>query len=195
MLVALLGAERVCLDVHDFPGRLVEGLEVCTALWIRVVEALLARTPRFHNGYVNRMRIWSPGAGVLFQEDMSVLLSPMAYARFVLPADTRICERFPYAMIHLHSAGLHIVEALLGVQPLAGVQVVMDEMGPSLQELLPSLVAVQSANKPLVVYQEYEPRSFTELLARLDPRGLCVTAHVMSRREGREALRLRGAGR
>jgi hypothetical protein len=191
MLVALLGSERVCLDVHDAPGRVMEGLGVCTKVWIHVVEALLARIPMFHNGCVNRMRIWSPGEGVLFQEDMSILLSPEAYRRFVLPFDTRICERFRYAMIHLHSASLHTLEALLGVRSLAGVQVVMDEMGPPVQELLPYLLAVQSANKPLVVYQEFEPRSFAQLLSKLDHKGLCVTAHVGSLGEAEEALRLR----
>jgi len=144
---------------------------------------------------VNRMRIWSPGRGVLMQEDASVLLSPEAYRHFVMPCDIRICQHYPYVMMHLHSVGLHVLGAMLEIEELAGVQVVVDEMGPKLEELLPRLVAVQSAGMPLVLYHEFEQRTFAAILAGLDHAGLCVTARVQSLDEGKRALCLRTGNR
>lgn len=188
MAAALRGTERLCLDTYDRPEKLRELLAICTDIWIEVVDAVLDRIRPFQGGYVNRMRIWSPGRGVLSQEDASVFLSPTAYRRFVMPCDVRICRHYPYVMIHLHSAGLHVLDAMLEIEELAGVQAVVDQTDPQLEEFLPRLAAVQAHDMPLVLYDEFKPRSFAAILAALDRAGLCLTAKVHSPAEGTQVI-------
>lgn len=69
---------------------------------------------------------WAPGATVETAEDASFLTSLDAHRRFVVPVHRRFGARFPYTIVHLHSAQLHTVENLLDLPEVAAIQVTPD---------------------------------------------------------------------
>jgi hypothetical protein len=84
-------------------------------------------------------------------------------------------EAFDYVVIHLHSIGLHVVDDLLSLDRLAGIQVLVDPSGPSVGELIPELAKIQG-RKPLIVEGEFAEEEVNLLLSNLSPAGLFVGA-------------------
>lgn len=171
----LLGDEQLCLALYDHPIELKRLLSLCTDLSIEVARAELASIPRFHGGYCTKSGIWTPGTTILTQEDHSVLFSLSHFREFILPHQMRTIEAFDYTVIHLHSIGLRVVDDLLSLDKLAGIQVLVDPSGPSVEELIPDLAKIQE-RKPLMVEGEFTEEEVELLLSNLSPRGLFVGA-------------------
>lgn len=170
-----LGDEQLCFASYDHPTELKRLLSSCTDLSIEVAQTQLAVIPRFHGGYCTKFGIWTPGTTILTQEDHSVLFSSSQFRKFILPCQARIVEVFDYTVIHLHSIGLHLLDDLLSLDKLAGIQVLIDPSGPSVEELIPDLAKIQE-RKPLIVEGEFTEEAVELLLSNLSPRGLFVGA-------------------
>lgn len=175
MAASLLGDEQFCLAFYDHPTELKKLLSLCTDLSIEVAQAQLGVVPKFHSGYCTKFGIWAPAMSILTQEDHSVLFSPALFKEFILPCQARVVEAFDYVVIHLHSIGLHVVDDLLSLDRLAGIQVLVDPSGPSVGELIPELAKIQE-RKPLVVEGEFTEEEVNLLLSNLSPNGLFVGA-------------------
>ena len=177
MMVALRGAQRLCLDLYDFPDEVGRLAEICADIWVEVNKMVLDRIPSFQGGYCSGlMQLWAPGHSVVYQEDASVLLSPSMYREFLLPCDRRIAESFEHCMIHLHSAALHVLDDLLEVDPLAAVQVAFDPSGPSIDQLVPILAKIMQ-RKPLLilgVMGDLAPSDLELVISSLPAEGLCL---------------------
>jgi hypothetical protein len=177
MMVALRGAERLCLDFYDYPAEVGRLAEICTDIWIEVNKMVLGIIPAFHDGYCSGlMQVWAPGQAAVFQEDASIFLSPSMYREFLLPCDRRIAENFEHSMIHLHSAALHVVDDLLDVDPLTAIQVAFDPSGPSLEQLMPVFAKIME-RKPLLilgVMGDLAPGDIDRIAGSLPAAGLCL---------------------
>lgn len=188
MVSGLLGHDRMCALVFDDPARLRELLQVCTQVWMQVAQAQWARIPAFEGGFCCGMRrVWAPGTTVLNQEDASVLISPRAYADLVLESDSRIFEAFEYPMMHLHSAGLHIVDPLLAAGGLRALEVDIDPGGPAVEQMLPVFRRIQKVTS-LHLYGSLAPEDIRILLDGLDPRGLCLEVRVATEAQAGQIL-------
>jgi hypothetical protein len=188
MVSGLLGHNRMCALVLDDPARLKELMQACTQVWLQVARAQWARIPRFEGGFCCGMRrVWAPGTTALNQEDASVLISPRAYADLVLESDSRIFEAFEYPMMHLHSAGLHVIDSILGVRALRAVEVDIDPGGPPVSHMLPVFRKIQEVTS-LHLYGELAPADIRSLLNTLDHRGLCLEVRVATEAQARQTL-------
>jgi hypothetical protein len=131
---AVLGPEMMSFAMYDHPAELRRFLETATALFIEILYAQLERMPKIEGGHVNPFGIWAPGTVVRTQCDASAFLSPKQYQEWYLPYDARISEAVDYAVIHLHSCSLHVVDALLTVDKPQAIQVTL-ETGPNVPTL------------------------------------------------------------
>ena len=131
------------------------------------------RIPLWEGGYVGYYGVWAPAFAATTQNDCSVSVSPSTYGNLMLPADQVTIERWEYGLFHLHSAGLHQLDHVLGQLHGRAVNVTIDPSGPSLEELLPILERVQERHVPLhvLVFSREHARLVEQCL---QPHGLAI---------------------
>ncbi len=173
ILGAARGATDMLLDLYDRPEELARLADVCADVWIAVTRRLAEIVPPWHGGYVSQAGIWAPTYSVLPQDDASTSVSRRMYLDVMAKADRRVAHAWTASIFHLHSAGLHIVDEVLGLLRGRALNVVIDGSGPTLEELLPTLVHVQDAGAPLHVmaFSESDARG---VVTGLQAKGLAV---------------------
>jgi hypothetical protein len=174
---AVLGPELMCLSMYDNPRALRRFLEEVTDTFIEILRAQLDRIPSIEGGYVNPFGIWAPGTVARTQCDASVLLSPQQYAEWFLPYDERISKAADYAIIHLHSCSLHVVEPLLASERPQAIQVTL-ETGPTvptLTDMIPTFGEILT-RKSLIVDGPLSRGEVECLQRELPSDGLCIRA-------------------
>ena len=72
------------------------------------------------------------------------------------PLDRRVAQTWPNPIFHLHSAGLHVLDAVVELlggpadgQTRRALNVDLDPSGPPMDRLLPLLAGVQARGVPL----------------------------------------------
>jgi hypothetical protein len=81
-------------------------------------------------------------------------------------------QRFPYTLVHLHSAQLHTVPSLLEIEEIAAIQITPD-FGEDLVPHLP-LMAQILERKPLLVHGVMDVDSARTMMRALPWRGLAL---------------------
>jgi hypothetical protein len=174
ILAAIRGYDRFCVDFYQNPEQVNNAIEFCTHLWVEVAKTMLDIIPPYDEGYTpSRLELWAPGKIIRLQEDASILLSPAMFESFFRDSIEYIVSNFKFSIIHTHSEDYRIVEFLLTIDKLDCIQILMDEKGPDLDELLPVFRKVLESKKLLITHEK--GREFTnKLLALLSPKGLAV---------------------
>ncbi len=187
MMMQVRGQEALALGFHDAPERVLELGTRCADLCIAVAEAQVDATPRYLGGYAGTIRyFWAPEAMVETAEDASFLTSLDTHRRFVVPVHRRLGARFPYTIVHLHSAQLHTVENLLDLPEVAAIQVTPD-FGEDLRPRIPVLRRILEA-KPLIVHGVMAPEVIDALRQELPARGLALFVRCDSPAEAARTL-------
>ncbi|HJN30242.1 MAG TPA: hypothetical protein QF604_20245 [Candidatus Latescibacteria bacterium] len=179
MMFAGLGHEEACMAVKTAPVVSDRILEQCADLFNHMATTRLAATPRFEDGYLSSYGIWAPGSVVRTQVDNASMLSPETYRERVLPFDRKVFEAFDFALIHLHSCCLHIVEDLVQEQDLNCIQVSIDyPSGPLAADVMPNLQRIL-AHKPLIVTGPVYQSELDQLQDLRPAGGLCLQVQVV----------------
>jgi len=179
VVAALIGAERLCIEVIDSPEQIRRLALLCAQAWIQTSGQLISKLLPWHNGYVLGARwIFASGPCTYASEDITSILSPKVYKDIFLPFDKMIATHFPYGFMHRHSTSIHHMEALLELPPGWAIEVTMDPTGPHVGEILPALRRIQEAGRPLIVFGLNNPVEIEKMAAELSPRGLCITVQA-----------------
>ena len=187
-VVAVRGHQSMIYDLYDHPAELERLLHLVTDIWIDVARRQLDTIPPVAGGYVsNFYRIWAPDRVVLTQEDASTSYSPALFRRYLLPADRRISDAFPYTIMHVHYPTMWPVEQWLEIDSLSCIEINYDNNGPRLPDLLPLLRKIQEA-KPLVIRGELTVEEIAWVKRELSPRGLLLNLVAMSVEEARTLM-------
>ena len=178
MMASAVGHEDACMALIDEPGRAADFLSHCTDIFIEIAERRLRLTPPFHGGYLSSYGIWAPGRVVRTQIDNATMLSPAMHRDQLLEHDRAIMGAFDFALIHVHSGCLHVVDSLLDVDELQAIQITIDHPGgPLAQEVMPILERVVR-HKPLIVTGPVTPQEL-ESLRRLGQQGsVCLLVRL-----------------
>jgi len=171
---AARGTTDMLLDMYDHPQELARLADTCADVWIAVTRRLASIVPPWHGGFVSGAGVWAPGYSIFPQNDASVSVSREMYGELMAPADRRIAQAWAEAIFHLHSAGLQVVDEVLGLLEGRALNVVLDGSGPALEELLPVLQHVQAAGAPLHV-MAFSRADVDGLVGGLDASGLAIT--------------------
>lgn len=156
MLGALLGHEDfICrmMKPADNEALLNELLDLCARIYIKTAKMELERSERFNEGYCNGWGIWAPGLNVRTQEDEAALVSPQLYNRFLLPYHIQEVAAFDYSTFHMHSGYLRSIynwRDFSRKSTITAFEVVLDPNGPAVEDLMETLLAINS-EKPLII--------------------------------------------
>ncbi len=84
----------------------------------------------------------------MLQSDVSYMISPKMFARFVLPDLESCCAALDYAFYHLNGKGqIPHLEYLLALPRLRGVQWVPGDGNPPVEHWLPLLKRIRDSGK------------------------------------------------
>ena len=179
MMFAGLGHEEACVAVKTSPEASDRILGGCAELFIHMAQMRLDGTPPFADGYLSGYGIWAPGPVVRTQVDNAAMLSPQTYRERILPHDRKVFEAFEFALIHLHSCCLHIIDDLVQEEALNCIQVSIDYPGgPLASEIMPRLRKILE-HKPLIVTGPVYQAELEELQLLQPAGGLCIQVQVV----------------
>jgi hypothetical protein len=188
---ALRGVNNFCLDVVSEPDKLGALLDVCAETYLQVTRALFEKCTQWQGGYFEQLRhLWAPGYCCQTQADVSSLLSPDHYRELLLPRDARVLGTYDYCFIHLHSSSRHVLDDILGINPLAAVQLSADVGGPGPLELLEDFEKVLARTRLIIQADgnESSPAEIVQLCRRLPPEGFYILVRADSLEEGNAFL-------
>ncbi len=188
---ALRGVNDFCLDVVSEPDKLGVLLDVCADAYLQVTRTLFERCTRWQDGYFEQIRhLWAPGYCCQTQADVSSLLSPHHYRELLLPRDARVLGTYDYCFIHLHSSSRHVLDDILGIHPLAAVQLSADVGGPGPLDLFDDFKKVLAKTSLIVQVdgKESSPAEIIQLCRRLPLEGLYILVRADSLEEGNAFL-------
>jgi len=176
MLAAGLGEESLCLGLLDHDRPLKQLIQDFTQLYIEVALRGLALRPRWNGGYVSSWGLFAPGTLLDYQADASSLVRAELYKEFFLECDSSIISNFEYSIVHVHSCGLHIIDALLEIDKLNAIEISLDrETGvwePA--KIIEYCKKIQSAKKSVLIHGQLSQAELNQLSASLSPAGLAI---------------------
>ena len=173
MMMQLRGQERLAMDFYDAPD-MVRALGArCADLCAAAVRALSAAVPPYLGGRAGTGRyFWAPGDFIETAEDIAFMTSPALHREFVIPLHRTLGRRFPYTMVHLHSAQLHTVPNLLEVEEIAAIEITPD-FGEDMVPKIPVLAQILE-RKPLLLHGVMTIPSARAIMRALPARGLAL---------------------
>jgi 5-methyltetrahydrofolate--homocysteine methyltransferase len=123
ILASLRKSEKLLFDLTDQPGEVDRLSREITALWLRYYDELYAITSSSGRGNACWGPVWSPGKGYMLQSDLSYMISPRMFRRFVLPDLSTCCAHLDYGFYHMDGKGeLAHLDQLLSIERLRGIQ-------------------------------------------------------------------------
>jgi hypothetical protein len=175
VLEALLGAEELLLAMKDEADWLGPLIGSVTELFIEVARLQWERVRPWRGGYVNFYGFWSPAPCVRVQEDVQRTMGPELFRRWLRPALCDIVAAFPYSMFHMHSGSLHLLDEVVGVPGLGGLQVSVDEP-PYAAPIGECVEPLQRAQERVALFVQgpMSDADYAALLEGLSPAGLAI---------------------
>jgi len=137
-LAAMRGMTEFYLDIYDNPqaveraaGRVNQTLMMAIDTHYSIVQPKLG-------GYGHIFGYWAPGKTIMLQEDTLGMCSPFIYRDIFMQFNAAIVNHLgPYVLFHLHSTGCKHYTHVLNIPGIAGVEITMETIGPTLQDLVP----------------------------------------------------------
>jgi len=175
-----IGQQQLIFEMIDNPGDVEKKLDAFAAL---LLDLLLLSSPRAMYGgrAMGFYHLWCPGDCLWFQDDLTAIMSPDLYKKFLYKIHDRLAKAAPYAMMHLHMTSSYIIEYLLEMDGLNAIQVNKD-IGESVESMLPLLKTIRET-KNLVLWGDFTPAEVKTLRGELDPQGVYIIVFGAGRAE------------
>ncbi len=139
-LAAMRGMSNFYLDLHDAPDALALAAAHVNQVLLDLLTRHFALVPPGHGGYGHIYGYWAPGPTNVLQEDVLGMCSPRVYADIFMPLNAALVRQLgPYTLFHLHSTGLRHYRHVLDVPGIAGLEITLETIGPTLSDLVPIL--------------------------------------------------------
>ncbi len=169
-----LGHEELVLALFDHPEVVVKLLNQSAQRYLDLICDQQKYLRPFWDGYaMGFYDLWCPGPCLWFQDDLTALLSPKFYEKYIYEIHRMLSANAPYTMMHLHPSSFYILDYLLDIETLKAIQINKDIGGPTVEEMMPWLQKVQ-AKKNLVLCGDFSPQEFAYLTNSLQPEGLYI---------------------
>jgi hypothetical protein len=181
MLAASLGETSLCTLLLDQPRQIRALAGRYTDLLLAVARQGIELRGPWRGGYLCRWGVYAPGPLHDYQADASTILSPQLYEDVLMDFDREVLAAFPYTLIHLHAAGLHMVDPLLRIRELGAVQINLDrETGVwNKGRVLALSRRIQNAGKGLIICGDLSEEDFQEFAGTLEAEGLILDCRIL----------------
>lgn len=172
VLAAMRGLTNFCLDLHDNPRTIKKAAGRVNRLLIKALDMHYSIVKPKLGGYSHIFGYWAPGKTIMIQEDAMGMCSPRMYHDIFMEYNADVVKHLgPYVLFHLHTTGYKHYKDVLSIPGLAGLEVFVEPVGPTLLELLPALREILETSR-LVLHVDYGFEQLPEVLRKLPREGL-----------------------
>ena len=191
-LAALRGTIPVLEQIYDDPEGLERDLHAVNNAWFDVFERIYQVINVNGAMAFCYFSLWAPGRMAKLQSDISVMLSPADYRRFVQPFIREQAQRLDFSMYHLDGVdAIRHLDAILEIEELNAIQwtpgVGQAQGGdPKWFDLYRRIRAGGKSIMPCWV----EVGELAPLLDAIGPDGVNALMHVESQRDIEEAIEI-----
>lgn len=176
ILSSFLGPINIILTMKRKP----EVIDTCRSIilekTLRVYDDLQTIIEQNGDGCMSWIPIWCPKRWYPIQSDISYILSPKLFKRFVLSDIVAQAEHMDYAIYHLDGPRqLPHLDDLLAEPSITGIQWVPGAGAESStsNKWMPIYKKIQAARKNLIIDNPTEtPNTISHLYKKLDPKGI-----------------------
>ncbi|MCK4308194.1 hypothetical protein KAW50_08225 [candidate division WOR-3 bacterium] len=178
------GAENLCMDLIDNPGRVKEAMRLLWKAWHKVYEESYQIIAKKQEGTCSWMGLWSPCKMYPVQNDFTCLISPSMYEKFFLEELVNEINYLDHSIYHLDGVdALKHLDLLLEIPNLNAIQ-----WAPAagLERWIPVYKKIQAKKKAIIVYCRPDEVNF--VLDNLDSRGLLIVLRCSSEKEAQDLL-------
>jgi hypothetical protein len=152
VLGAIRGLTNFYLDLIDAPEIVAAAAAEVNKLHLAVLDRHFATVTPHLGGYGHIYGFWSPEPTTVIQDDVLGMCAPAVFRDLFLPCAAQIVEHLgSRVLFHLHSTGYAHYRHVLEVPGLAGVEVTVEPIGPSLHDLLPALRVIAERSRLLLM--------------------------------------------
>lgn len=190
-LAAIRGTDNLMMDMVTDPKFVEEGVRRLLPIYKQTQEELFELTKENNDGSVHSwMHLWAPQRLAQMQCDLSVMISPEMFNRFVMPELEELCDFLDYPVYHFDGQEqIRHLDALLSLKKLRAIQWTHVAGQPPVKDFIPVLQRVQKAGKNLVLM--LPKQDLIPVLDNLNCRGLQIIVDgAESDNEARDILRL-----
>jgi len=177
-VAGLRGSENLLEDMYDNPEYVERALKkVLFALEQSSIELFEAAKESNEGGSSHSwMHLWSPGKLLQLQCDLSVMISPAMFEKFILPELEETTSWLDHSVYHFDGIEqLRHLDMILSVKNLDMIQWTRVAGQPPTSDNMEALKKIQKAGKGLVLFPElWEVEKF---LDELSPNGLHLVVH------------------
>ena len=191
-LAGMRGTQPVLLDTIDRPEELLQELQAVNDVWFAVFDRIYDLINEEGEMAFCYFSIWGPGRVAKLQSDISIMMSPASFRRFVQPFIRQQCQWLDYSLYHLDGVGaVRHVNALLEIEELHAIQWTPGHGQPQggdpcWYDLYKRIRAGGKAIMPCwVEVEELQP-----LLDAVGPQGVNVLMHFETENDIERALRI-----
>ena len=122
-LASLRGTQPVLLDLMDRPEELERQLQKVNDIWFEVFERIYEKININGEMAFCYFSLWAPGRMAKLQSDISAMISPRNFRRFVQPYIREQCQKLDYSLYHLDGVdAVRHLDALLEIKELHAIQ-------------------------------------------------------------------------
>jgi 5-methyltetrahydrofolate--homocysteine methyltransferase len=157
ILASLRGTQDLLTDLYDAPGEVERLTRAITGVWLRFFREesdVLAHGGRGESCWAPH---WAPGPMYMLQSDVSYMIGPAMFERYVVPDLEACCAALDYPFYHLDGKGqLKHLDRLLAMPELRGIQWQPGDGQPLADGWLEVLKRIRDAGKLCQVYVRCE---------------------------------------
>ncbi len=172
IFASLHTTNQLLLDFYDAPAEVDRIVREINALWLGYFEELDAIISTSNAGRTHWAQMWAPGRFYMLQSDLSIMISPEMFERFVMPDIAACCEALEFPFYHLDGEGqIRHLDQLLALEKLKGIQWIPGAGAPPPEEWLPLLKRIRDGGKLCQVY--VTPEGAKTIIRELGGQGFC----------------------
>ena len=190
-LASIRGSDALLVDMLTEPEFVTAAAEKLVAIYKQTQQELFDVVQENNQGAVHSwMQLWAPRRFAQLQCDMSVMISPELYGRFVLPVLEELTEFLDYSIYHFDGQEqIRHLDHLLSVKNLNGIQWTRVAGQPRTSDFIPVFQKIQKAGKNLVLFPDRD--EVIPLLDHLSCRGLqLLIGGIRNEEEAAEMMKL-----
>jgi hypothetical protein len=147
----LRGTEKFCIDLIEHPEEVKAVLSIMRKNWLSVYTECDTMLSKRIEGSTSWLPIWSPGKMSTIQSDVSCMISPKMFEKFIMPELIEVTEHIEHIFYHLDGPdAIKHLDRLLDIPGIFGVQWTPGSGRPtSLSHWLPMYKKIQEKGKGL----------------------------------------------
>lgn len=182
-LAAIRGSENLLMDMITDEDFVTEGIQRLLAIYKETQDELFDLVEENNEGSIlSWMHLWAPKRCAQMQCDLSVMISPEMFKKFIMPELEELCSFLDYPVYHFDGQEqIRHLDMLLSIDRLRAIQWTPVEGQPKTSSFIPQLQKIQKAGKNLILIPQTDEIEI--LLDNLSSRGLHMVISAENREE------------